>query len=101
MENDTILTLGIPYPFKERNQSKQYRVLRIRGVKFRMLLREQFLLKMLYYHTITNNAICRHKIKSKSAVAKTAFNRKTVFDRKFDLNIKKKLLSCYIWSTAL
>jgi hypothetical protein len=35
-------------------------------------------------------------------MAKAAFNKKkTLFTRKLDLNLKKKLVKCYIWSIAL
>jgi hypothetical protein len=35
-------------------------------------------------------------------VAKTAFNKKRIlFTNKLDLNLRKKLEKCYIWSTAL
>ena len=35
-------------------------------------------------------------------MAKTAFNKKkTLFSSKLDLNLRKKLVKCYIWSMAL
>ena len=35
-------------------------------------------------------------------MAKAVFNKKkTVFTSKLDLNLKKKLVKCYIWSMAL
>ena len=35
-------------------------------------------------------------------MAKAAFNKKkTIFTSKLDLNLKKKLVKCYIWSMAL
>jgi hypothetical protein len=35
-------------------------------------------------------------------MGKAAFNRKkTLFTNKPDLNLRKKLLNCHIWSTAL
>jgi len=35
-------------------------------------------------------------------MAKAAFNtKKTLFTNKFDLNLRKKLVKCYIWSMAL
>jgi hypothetical protein len=35
-------------------------------------------------------------------MAKATFNKKvTIFTRKLDLNLRKKLVKCYIWSTAL
>jgi hypothetical protein len=40
---------------------------------------------------ITNEARCTHKIKSRIATAKAAFNnKKTLSTRKLDLNIRKK-----------
>jgi hypothetical protein len=33
-------------------------------------------------------------------MAKAAFNEKTLFTSKLDLNLKKKLVKCYIWSMA-
>jgi hypothetical protein len=35
-------------------------------------------------------------------MAKAAFNnKKTLFSSKVDLNLRKELVKCYIWSTAL
>jgi len=34
-------------------------------------------------------------------MAKTVIKKKTPFTRKLDLNLRKKLVKCYIWSTAL
>jgi hypothetical protein len=40
---------------------------------------------------VTSDARCTCEIKFRSAMAKAAFNRKkTLFTRKFDLNLKKK-----------
>jgi hypothetical protein len=50
---------------------------------------------------ITNDATRTREIKSRSAMAKSAFNsRKNLFASKFDSNLGKKLVKCYIWSTA-
>jgi hypothetical protein len=50
---------------------------------------------------ITNNARCTREIKSRIAVAKEALNRrKTFFTIKLDLNLRKKLVKCYIWNTS-
>ena len=35
------------------------------------------------------------------AMAKVAFNKKTLFTSKLDLDLRKKLVKCYIWSMAL
>jgi hypothetical protein len=51
---------------------------------------------------ITNGARCTHEIKSRMAMAKAAFYKKKIlFTSKLDLNLRKKLVKCYIWSTAL
>jgi hypothetical protein len=34
-------------------------------------------------------------------MAKAAFNKKTLFTRKLDLELRKKLVKCYIWSITL
>jgi hypothetical protein len=42
------------------------------------------------------------EIKARIAMAKEAFNkRKTLFTSKLDLELRKKLVKCYIWSIAL
>jgi hypothetical protein len=51
---------------------------------------------------ITNDARCAREIKSRIVMAKAAFNKKkTLFTNKLDLNLRKKLVKCYIWSIAL
>jgi hypothetical protein len=50
---------------------------------------------------ITNDARCTREIKSRIAMAKAAFNKKTLFTSKLDLNLRKKVVKCYIWSAAL
>jgi hypothetical protein len=50
---------------------------------------------------ITNDARCTRDIKSWIAMANTAFNEKTtLFASKLDLNLRKKLVKCYICSVA-
>jgi hypothetical protein len=51
---------------------------------------------------LTNNRRCDCEIKSRIATAKAPFNKKkTLFTSTLDLNLRKKLVKCYIWSTAL
>jgi hypothetical protein len=51
---------------------------------------------------ITNDARCAREIKASIAMAKAAaFNKKTLFTSKLDLELRKKLVKCYIWSIAL
>jgi hypothetical protein len=51
---------------------------------------------------IINDARYRHEIKSRLAMAKVAFNKKTtLFTSKFDSDLRKKLVECYIWNIPL
>jgi hypothetical protein len=51
---------------------------------------------------ITSDARCTREIKSRIAMAKAAFNKKkNLFTSKLELNLRKKLIKCYIWSIAL
>jgi hypothetical protein len=46
---------------------------------------------------ITNGARCARETKSRIDMAKAAFSKKkTLFTSKFDLNLRKKLVRCYI-----
>ncbi|PNF22006.1 hypothetical protein B7P43_G17589 [Cryptotermes secundus] len=50
---------------------------------------------------LTDNGRCTCEIKSRIAMAKTAFSKKkNLFTSKLDLNLRKKLVKCYIWSMA-
>ena len=50
---------------------------------------------------LTDDGRCTREIKSMIAMAKAAFNKKkTLFTSKLDLNLRKKLVKCYIWSMA-
>ena len=50
---------------------------------------------------IKNNTKCAHEINARIAMAKAEFNRKKIpFTSKLDLNIRKKLVKCHIWSIA-
>jgi hypothetical protein len=51
---------------------------------------------------LTNDGRCTCEIKCRVAMAKAAFNKKrTLFTSTFDLELRKKLVKCYIWSIAL
>jgi hypothetical protein len=55
-----------------------------------------------YFGSITNDAKCACEIKSRIAIAKATFNKKkTLFASKLDLNLRKKLIKCCIWSIGL
>jgi hypothetical protein len=51
---------------------------------------------------IPSDARCTREIKSRIAMVKAAFNKKkNLFTSKLELNLRKKLVKCYIWSIAL
>jgi hypothetical protein len=51
---------------------------------------------------LTNNGRCACEIKSRVAIVKAAFNKKRgLFTSTLDLELRKKLVKCYIWSIAL
>jgi len=51
---------------------------------------------------LTSDGRCTCEIKSRIAMAKAAFNKKkALFTSKLDLNLRTKLIKCYIWSMAL
>ena len=51
---------------------------------------------------ITKNARCTQEITSRNIMAKAAFNKKkTLFSTNLELNLRKKLIKCYIWSIAV
>jgi hypothetical protein len=51
---------------------------------------------------LTNDGRCTCEIKCRIAMAKAAFNKKrTLFPSTLDLELRKKLLNCYIWSIVL
>ena len=49
---------------------------------------------------ITNDAKYTREIKSAIAMGKAAFKRKKTTHRQLDLNLRKKLVKCYIWTVA-
>jgi hypothetical protein len=46
----------------------------------------------------TNDAIYIHESKARITLADAAFNMKTLFTSNFDLNLRKKLVKCCLWS---
>jgi hypothetical protein len=45
---------------------------------------------------ITHDARCTREIKAGIAIEKAAFDKKTLFTSKIDLELRKKLVKCYI-----
>ena len=51
---------------------------------------------------LTDGGRCTGEIKCRIDMAKAAFNmKKTLFAGTLDLNLRKNLVKCYIWSIAL
>jgi hypothetical protein len=51
---------------------------------------------------LTYDGRCICEIKCRIAMAKAAFNKKrTLFTSTLDLELRKKLVNCYVWSIAL
>jgi hypothetical protein len=50
---------------------------------------------------ITNDARCTRETKFRTAKAKAGFNKKKLFTSKLVSSLRKNLVKCYIWSTAL
>jgi len=51
---------------------------------------------------LTNDGRCTCEIKCRIAMVKAAFNKKRIlFTSTLDLELRKKLVKCYIWSIAL
>jgi hypothetical protein len=51
---------------------------------------------------LTNDGRCTCEIKCRVAMAKAAFNKKrTLFTSTLNLELRKKLVKCYVWSIAL
>jgi hypothetical protein len=55
-----------------------------------------------YLGSLMNSDVrCACEIKSGKAVTEVAFNKKnTLFTSRLGLNLRKKLIKCYIWSVA-
>ena len=51
---------------------------------------------------VTHDSKFTREIKSRIAMGKTAFNtKKTLLSNLLDLHLRKKLLKCCVWSTAV
>ena len=59
--------------------------------------------KVKYYGSmLTEDGRCTCEINSRIAMGKAAFDKKkNLFTSKLDLNLRKKLAKCYVWSLAL
>ena len=51
---------------------------------------------------LTDDGRCTCEIKSRIVMEKAEFNKKkNLFTSKLDLNLRKKLVKCYVWSMVL
>jgi len=64
--------------------------------------RVNYFKKFIHLGSITNDERYKCEIKFKTTMEKTVFNKKeTHFTIKLDSNLRKKLMKCDTWSTAL
>jgi hypothetical protein len=103
---DRVIETGRRYGM-EMNVEKT-KVMRISRQPYpiKIMIRQKQLESVEYFNylgiMITNDSRCTHVIKSRIAMAKAAFNKKnTLFTSKLDVNLRKKLVKCHIWSIAL
>ena len=60
-----------------------------------------YILVYINAYVLTNDRRCTCEIKFRVAIAKAAFNKKrALFTSTLDLELRKKLVKCYIWSIA-
>ena len=104
--NDRLIDIGRCYGM-EMNVGKT-NVMRLsrQPSPIQIIMDQKQLENMEYFNCfgnlIRNDVRCTHEIKSRIAMAKAAFNKmKTLFTSKQDLNLRKKLVKCYVWSTTL
>jgi hypothetical protein len=103
---DRLIEIGRRYG-KEMNVVKT-KVMRIPRQPFpiQIMIDQKQLENMEYFNClgsmITNDARCTCEIKYRIDMAKAAFKKKkNLITSKLDLNLRKKLVECYIWSLAL
>jgi hypothetical protein len=79
-------------------------------IKVNRISRQPFPVNIMIYQKQLENvesfkylgSILTNEIKCRVAMAKAAFNKKrTLFTSTLDLELRKKLVKCYVWSTAL
>ena len=103
---DKLIEIGKCYGM-EMNVEKT-KVMRISGQQFSVkiiILQKQLenVESFKYLESIlTNDGRCTGEIKCRIAVAKPAFNKdRTLFTSTLDLELRNKLVKCYVWSIAL
>ena len=72
----------------------------------RVMIDQQHIENMEYFNCLvslmTNDARRATEMKCRIAMTKEAFNKlKTLFISKLDWNLRRELLKCYTWSTAM
>jgi hypothetical protein len=101
--SDRLIEIGICYGM-EMNVEKT-KVMRIsrQPSPVHMLTNQEQLKNLEYFkclaNMITDDAIYTHEINCRIAKAKVAFNKTTLFTSKLNLNLRDKLIKCYIWNT--
>jgi hypothetical protein len=103
---DKLTGIGISYVMEIKAQETKVMIISRQPSPVQIMIGQKQLENVEYVNClgsmITNDARCTCEIKSRTAMAKATFNKKTsLFTTKLDLNLRKKLVKCYICSTAL
>jgi hypothetical protein len=103
---DKLIEIGRCYGMKMNVEKTK--VMRILGQPFpvKIMIDQKQLEKVESFKylgsILTNDRRCTCEIKCKNAMAKATFNKKrTLFTSTLDLELRKKLVKCYVWSIAL
>jgi hypothetical protein len=103
---DRLIEIGRRYGMEMNVKKTKVMRLSRQPSPIKIIIDQKKLENMEYFNylgiKITNYARCTREIKSRIAMAKTAFNKKkTLFTSKLELYLRKKLVKCYILSIAL
>jgi hypothetical protein len=103
---DKLIEIGGCYGMKMNvEQTKVMRISR-HPVPVKIMIEQKQLKDVEYFkywgRILTNDGRCTCEIKCRIAMAKVEFNKKrALFTSTLDLELRKKLVKCYIWSIAL
>jgi hypothetical protein len=100
---ERLIEIGRPYGM-EMNVEKT-KVMRTSRQPLQIVIYQNQLKNVEYFNyldsMVTHDARCTREIKPRIAMAKAAFSKKkNLFISELGLNLRKKLVKCYIWSIA-
>jgi len=103
---DKLIEIGGCYGMEMNVEKTKVMRISIQPFPVKIILDQKQLENVEYFKylgsILTNNVRCTCEIKCRIAMVKAAFNKKrALFTSTLDLELRKKLVKCYIWSTAL